>query len=211
VNTTKIEDVGDAEGASWTRSVLARLYLRFGYLEEARYVLAEALRIRPDDSMALRLSAQYFVLKNNLTQATQKLIEALSYYADPDIIIELAFVYKISNQIEKSKLLLSEVEKNLREDLLVGKYGHRMQLVKLLLDNGEQGSLLEARRLAEEEAMSRPHPITLMYLAKAQRENQDIVAAKYTLEKVVNLGFVHPYISLLMDFKNSNYKTSRFF
>jgi hypothetical protein len=70
---------------------------------------------------------------------------------------------------EEAELLWREAEAQMREDLKSNPYGHRGELVHLLLNRGRREDFPEAVALAEAEAKGRHNRETMETLAWARR------------------------------------------
>ncbi len=163
------EDFGDREGSAWARSVLGRYHLRKEQLKTARFLLSEALRIQPDYPLAMGLLAELEAKEGNVPQAEKLYRRAYELLPEPSFRVDLGAALAAAGRRAEAEALWIEAERQMRSDLERNPYGHRGELVHLLLNRANPADFPEAIRLAEAEAGIRQNRETRETLAWAYR------------------------------------------
>ncbi|HKY64382.1 MAG TPA: tetratricopeptide repeat protein [bacterium] len=161
------EDFGDREGSAWVRSLLGRHYLRQGNLKTARFLLGEALRIQPETPLAMGLLAELEAKAGNLEQAESLYRRAYQILPEPSFRVDLGAALAAAGRRAEAEALWAEAEIQMRLDLETNPYGHRGEMVHLLLNRADPADFPEALRLAEAEAEIRKNRETMETLAWA--------------------------------------------
>ena len=163
------EDFGDREGSAWARSLLGRHYLRKENLKTARFLLNEALRIQPEYPMAMGLLAELEVKEGHIERAEKLYRRAFEILLEPSFRVDLGAALAAAGRRAEAEALWTEAERQMRSDLEQNPYGHRGELVHLLLNRANPIDFPEAVRLAEAEADVRKNRETMETLAWAHR------------------------------------------
>jgi len=163
------EDFGDREGSAWARSLLGRHHLRKENLKTARFLLNEALRIQPEYPMAMGLLAELEVKEGNIGRAEKLYRQAYEILPEPSFRVDLGAALAAAGRRAEAEALWTEAERQMRSDLDQNPYGHRGELVHLLLNRANPVDFPEAVRLAEAEAEVRKNRETMETLAWAYR------------------------------------------
>jgi tetratricopeptide (TPR) repeat protein len=163
------EDYGDPESSAWVRTLLGRCHLKKGRLQTARFLFQEALRIRRDYPLAMGLLAEVEVQTGNLPLGEKLYRRAFELSREPSYRVDLGAALAAADRREEAELLWREAEAQMREDLKSNPYGHRGELVHLLLNRGRREDFPEAVALAEAEAKGRHNRETMETLAWARR------------------------------------------
>jgi tetratricopeptide (TPR) repeat protein len=178
----ELEEPGDPEDSSRVRAFLGRLHLARGRLEPARDLLKEALRIDPQDSLAHGLLGDLELRERHFTEAETRYSAAFQISREAGYLVKKARAKRLLGNPEAARVLVSEAERILREELARNSYGHRRQLALLLLERRERGDSKEALALLEEETLLRRDGETLSALGRALgaehrwKEAQSVVA-----------------------------------
>ena len=155
------EDFGDREGSAWVRSLLGRHHLRKGNLNVARLLLGEALRIKPNYPLAMGLLAELETKEGNISEAERLYREAYRILPEPSFRVDLGAALAGAGRRAEAEALWAEAETLMRSDLETNPYGHRGEMVHLLLNRADPADFPEAIRLAEAEAQIRQNRETL--------------------------------------------------
>lgn len=147
----KIEDVGELADSTWARCILARHYIRTNNTNEAKFLILEALRISPDDSLSLSLSAELKMQEGEFSVAKKQLEKAFLVSGQVSHLRQLAEFSFFEGKTSLSTDLWGEVEKIIREEILQGIHDHRLELVKVILRRQAPGDLDEALKIVNEE------------------------------------------------------------
>ena len=81
-----------------------------------------------------------------------------------------------------------QAEATLRVELSSGKYGHRVELAQLLLDNPTEPNLKEAKELLEVEMKSRSNTDTLKAKLRAEMLSKNFETARLIGERILRTG-----------------------
>ena len=162
-----LEDASDAQTASWSRSLAARFYLNAGMYAEAELILREALKAQPDSAFALSLLGKTLRKLDRFAESEAATLGAYSIAPNPVFLTELGILYRDFGQAGKAMEFFDAAEKVLREDLANGRYGHRLQLMDLLLERNSNPQ--EIVTLGREELAVRPIPEVYEKIAAAER------------------------------------------
>ena len=182
------EDLGEVQESAWVRSVLARLYLRRGKVEEAKELLSEALRISPGYHLALSLMGELEAEDGHYPLAEKYYQDAFRSSKQLAYLVGYAGVKSMSGQAGSARELLNEVEKMTRDELKSGNIGHRLELAKILLDRDGAAAAQEGLSLARQEWALRKNVETRYVLSKALMKNSFWSDARNEIQSVLRTG-----------------------
>jgi tetratricopeptide (TPR) repeat protein len=174
-----VEEPGDPEGSAWLRAMWARLSLQRGRWEEAEDLLQEALRIRPFHGLALGLLGDLDRERGDLDGADRHYAAAYQSTSDPVFLIRRARIRNGSAAREFREAAI----KALREAP-----GHRIQLARVLLDEGTPDSDAEALAIAEEQTRIRRNADVLEVLARARLATGRVAEARQAVREALRTG-----------------------
>ncbi len=185
------EDFGDAREAARIRALWGRFLLRRNAVASAGAVIDEALRVAPDDPLALAQRAELFLRTGKLPEARAAFERAFSLSRQLRYLVDLARAQAVAGDAAAALHTRAQVEKLVRADLAgadAGGYGHGLLLVELLLDRGATPDLAEALTLAQTELARRPSADTRFQLARALAATGDRVTALDQVRLILGLG-----------------------
>ncbi len=174
-----VEEPGDPEGSAWFRAMWARLSLQHRRLDEAEDLLREALRICPSSGLAEGLLGDLERERGDRDAAYRRYGTAYLATSDPVFLARRAAL----RSGPAAKELRSAAIKALREVP-----GHRIQLARVLLEEGTPASNAEALTLAEEEARGRRNQETLTVLAGARLSAGRLEEARQAVREALRKG-----------------------
>jgi tetratricopeptide (TPR) repeat protein len=166
-----VEDIGEMEASSRARTMLARFHARRGRTDDAQDLLREAIRIHPQNHVALALLGD-IVRPDSPIDAERHYTSALQASGG-----EPAYLMK--------KGLREQAEKMLRDELATSTFGHRRTLAELLLQTGRND---EALALMLEESKNRRDVETLELLADALLRSGRAKDAQTVLREALATG-----------------------
>lgn len=179
------EDVGEVEGSAWVRTLLGRFHARRGRMDLARGLYEEALRIVPDYPQTLGLLGELEAKVGSFDRSEARYAAAWKRLPELSFLVDRAGVKASRGDAAGATSLYAEAEKLLRQDLTTGSFGHRGELVHLLLHRGRPEDVQEAVTLSREEALTRRDAGTLSTLAwalsKAKLWSEAREAARHAL------------------------------
>lgn len=161
------ESHGDREEAARTRSLWARFLVRRGELAGAKQILDEVERIVPSYPLGLAQRAELALRSGTHKEAGALFERAFAASRQVRYLIDLARAQELGGDragAASSRLL---VEKIARAELREHGFGHRLDLVEILVDRGTPADLAEAVTLAHEELTRRTSADTRFQLARA--------------------------------------------
>ncbi len=166
-HSIELESAGDIDDAARTRALWGRFLIRNGDLGGAKVVLDEALRISPDNPLALAYRAELSLRTGALAQAKQGFERAFVVSRQVRYLIDLARAQELAGDKAGADSARAQAEKLVREDLAENGVGHKLDLVEILTDRGSAKDLAEAITLGKEELAHRPSATTHFQLARA--------------------------------------------
>ncbi len=182
------EDAGELAESTRTRCLLARFYLKRGRISEAEDLIHEALRISPGNHLALNLRGELELARGQFSSAEKYFFEAFSSSRQMIYFRNYGNAKKLKGNIAGAEQTWQEAEKILRKEIGSGGYGHRLELVQLLLDRGKQSDLVEALKLAVEESRNRQSADSLRVLARAEARAEKWKEAREHLLQIARTG-----------------------
>lgn len=145
------EEPGNVLEAARLRTLWGRFYLRRGRLGEARTLVTEALRLAPTSPLVLGIAGELSLRHGRAAEAAERFMAAFSIARQTRYLVFYARARERSGDTRAADEARAQAEKFLRPDLQAGRYGHRLELVELLLDRAKPEDVAEAVKLAEAE------------------------------------------------------------
>lgn len=163
----ELEQPAQLQASAWTRTMLARFYLRRGFVEAARHALDEAMRIAPDSLLATAAMADFEARYGDHHEAERLYDRLVDRTGQPLWLARKALAMFAHGHFRDARRLWKSAEKGMRANLESGHTGHRRDLARLLLDRGNDSDIGEALALARADAAIRRDPDTVVTLARA--------------------------------------------
>ncbi len=166
-SAARLEESGDVTAAARTRALWGRLLLRRGELAGAALVFEEALRIAPGFPLALELRGELELRQGRAKQARALFEQAFAASRQVRYLIDQARAQELAGDRAGADALRAQVESIVRAELTDGGFGHRLDLIEVLVDRGNTNQLAEAVTLATEEVSHRGSFEARFQLARA--------------------------------------------
>ncbi len=163
----RLEDHGDQQGAARLRTLWGRFLLRRGEREAAGMLFDEALRIAPDFTLAQALHGERLLRSGQAREAARMFEQAFAASRQVRYLIDQARALDVDGDLSNAGAIRKQVEGIVRAELAEGGFGHRLDLVEVLVDSGNTPALTEAINLAREEVRQRPSAESRFQLARA--------------------------------------------
>ncbi len=164
---SRSEDHGDQQGAARLRTLWGRFLLRRGEREAAGMLFDEALRIAPDFTLAQALRGEMLLRSGQAREAARTFEQAFAASRQVRYLIDQARALEVDGDLPNAGAIRKQVEGIVRAELAEGGFGHRLDLVEVLVDSGNTPALTEAVNLAREEVRQRPSAESRFQLARA--------------------------------------------
>jgi tetratricopeptide (TPR) repeat protein len=161
------EDHGDPREAVRLRALWARFLVDRGALAAAHAVLAEAMRVDPDDPLALAQGGELALREGRAADGVARFRRAFGASGTPRYLIDLARGEELAGDRAGAERTRRHAERLLRADLATHGVGHRLELAELLIDRGQPAGVAEAVSLARAELARRATAETRFQLARA--------------------------------------------
>ncbi|WP_231915310.1 lipopolysaccharide assembly protein LapB [Lewinella sp. 4G2] len=161
------------ESSAWARLTLGELYQRYGDEEAAKKQFEIILRERPNYPFAIAALGQLELDKGNYPEAEMLVQEAADIIPEVGYYIQLAEIYKQTNQKEKTEKIEDEIFVMLQDDV---DSGHNMDLEYAALYRDHFEDYDKAIVYAEREYKKRPENIDVsrmmasLYLKKGMAD-----------------------------------------
>jgi len=163
-SAVRVEDYGDVAEAARVRALWARFLVRRGKYDDAGIVIGESLRLLPGNALALSIRAELELRTGDSKHARADLDRAFQAQHQVRYLIDEARALEAGGDRTAANHLRRTVEGLVRDDLATGAFGHRLELVEVLVDRGTPE---EAVAIAKEELAHRPAAETHYQLARA--------------------------------------------
>ncbi len=161
-----VEDFGPREAAR-LRTLWGRFLLRRGDTASAQMLFAEALRIAPDDPLALGHRAELALRTGHARDARADFERAFVASRQVRYLIDQARAQELANDLAGATATRTQVEKLVRAELASSGTGHALDLVEILVDRATPLALEEAITLGTAEVARRPSADVRFQLARA--------------------------------------------
>ena len=145
------EEPGGPEEGAKLRALWGRFYLRLGHLDAAERLLRESLRIAPNNVLGLTYAGDLAMRRGRPNEAATRFIDAFGVARQARYLVWFARAKQAAGDTRAADDARDQAEKLLRRDLQTGRYGHRLDLVELLLDRARPADVAEAVKLSEAE------------------------------------------------------------
>ncbi|MGE0401865.1 MAG: hypothetical protein AB7T06_34500 [Kofleriaceae bacterium] len=162
-----VEDFGDPKEATRLRTLWGRFLLRRGDTAGAELLFGEALRITPEDPLALAQRAELALRTGHARDARDLFERAFTASRQVRYLIDLARAQELSSDVPSATATRSQVEKLVRAELASSGTGHALDLVEILVDRGAPADLEEAIAVGVAEVARRPSADVRFQLARA--------------------------------------------
>lgn len=183
-----VEDFGAPRESAWVRALYGRFLLRHGETSRAKRALREAARIHPQSHLAFSLLGENAALTGDWSEADRHFARAFELSPQARYLRGRAVANAAAGKTALAADLRTQAERMVRDDLTRGRFGHRLDLIPLLLDKGDESAVKEALALAEQESQTRRSHDALFWLATAQLQAKSAPAARETLRELLLQG-----------------------
>jgi tetratricopeptide (TPR) repeat protein len=183
------EEIDDVHDSIWTRCLFARFYIDHGKYDIAGDLLDAATKISPDDPLVLGLIARLHEETGKTELAKENYRHAFEKSKQIPFLIGEA---RTTANATESYELRDQAENLLRLELGGRGYGHRSELIRLLLERGEAKDLDEALNLANSESADRPNAESFHLLAWVQLKKGSAIDARAAMRKSLESGSEKP-------------------
>lgn len=191
-NAVRVEDYGDVLESARVRALWSRFLVRRGDYVGAKRVIDEALRIAPDSALALSIRAELELRTNDPKRARADLDDAFRAQHQVRYLIDETRALEVGGDRAGANRLRTTIEGLVREDLAQGSFGHRLELVEVLVDRGDPAGFAEAVAAARDELARRPGAETHFQLARALAWTGETAEANVQIEQALATGAREP-------------------
>lgn len=188
----RAEDHGDPQGAARLRTLWGRFLLRRGDRAAAALLFDEALRISPDFTLAQAQRAELLLRSGLAKEAAKTFEQAFATSRQVRYQIDQARALEVDGDLANAEAVRKQVEAIVRAELGEGGFGHRLDLVEVLVDRGNTPALTEAVALAREEVRRRPSAESRYQLARAAARAGDLDQAFSEIQATLAQGAHEP-------------------
>jgi tetratricopeptide (TPR) repeat protein len=188
----QLEDFGDPLGAARLRTLWARTLIGTREYTAAGALLEEALRIVPQYHLALAIRGELEMAEGQYGRAADSLMQAFSNSKQVHYLVLYARAKSKLGERAAAEEMWDRSEKIVRANLTESEFGHRLDLVQILVDRGRPEDLKAAVPLAREELAIRRNSETLFYLAKAYVLQKDWPRARDAMSELLGRGLERP-------------------
>lgn len=183
-----VEDLGELFHSAWARALLARFYLKNRNPQSAEELLTESLRIYPKYPLSLDLLGELELQRKNYKKASDIFFEAFMITRQVPYLRHYARAKELAGDSDSALAARAEAEQQLRDQLELGDYGHREELVLLLLEKGSRESAKEALNLLQKELLYRKTAREYHLLAKVFMVLHDWGKAQEAIQEALRTG-----------------------
>ena len=162
-----VEDFGDIKEATRLRTLWGRFLLRRGDTAGAQLLFAEALRLTPDDPLALAHRAELALRTGHARDARAEFERAFIASRQVRYLMDEARAQELSSDLAGATSTRTQVEKLVRAELASSGTGHALELVEILVDRAAPADLTEAITVGIAEVARRPSADVRFQLARA--------------------------------------------
>ena len=190
----KKEAFGDPVESTFFRTMWGKYYMKLGHYAEARDLLNEATRILPSDHLALGVLGDLDLKEGRGPDAEIHFSEAFTRSKQMVYLLGEANAKSLTGDQSGATEIQNEAEKILRSEIKYSGYGHRSELVRLLLGRQKAEDFPEALKLAKEEVELRGNSEMHELCAWALGENGHWVEAREEIQKALRTGIQDPEV-----------------
>lgn len=166
-HAAQLEVAGDPDEAARLRALWARFLLRRGEWGGAEELLREAVRIAPENALAIAQQGELALRTGRAREAKALFERAFVASRQVRYLIDEARAQELAGDRAGANSTRTQVERLVRTDLRENGLGHRLDLVETLLDRGAPADVQEAIMLAAAEVVARPSADTRFQQARA--------------------------------------------
>ena len=185
-SAVRVEEADDVLESARVRALWGRFLLRRGLYRGAAMVIDEALRIAPASALALSIRGELEMRTGDPAAARATFEQAFVGSHQTRYLIDQSRALELAGDRAGADALRAKVEMIVRDDLASGGNGHRLELVEVMVDGGEQ--LTEAIALAREEVARRPSADSRYQLARALAATGELHEAMVQIRAVLASG-----------------------
>jgi tetratricopeptide (TPR) repeat protein len=187
------EEPGETGSSAWVRTLMGRFYFKRGNHQLAAQLYQEALKILPRYPLALVSLAELETRRKNYNTALDYYSQVYISPAYPNIFDHVALhgiavVKKLQGDQSGAKQEWEQAQKLMRQHLDVNSFGHRRELARLLLENGQSQANSEALALMQAEVQMRRDPETLDTLGWALMNSGRWQEAQQVIQEALSTG-----------------------
>ncbi|RUS97012.1 hypothetical protein DSM106972_085620 [Dulcicalothrix desertica PCC 7102] len=191
-----VEEAGENGTSAWTRVALGRIYYKQGKLDLASGLYREALRILTKYPLAILHLAELETRRGNYGAAENYYNQIRVYSSgasttfDHAVLHGKAKIKQLQGDEKSANVFFTKAETLLRQEnsSINGSFGHRRELVRLLLERGKSKDVTEALSLIQTEVKIRRDAQTLDTLAWALLRNGKNQEAQKIIQEALQLG-----------------------
>ena len=187
-----VEDIGTLAESSRLRALWGRFLVAHGDYRDARDLYEEALRIVPGNHLALALYGEMELRLGHYARAQKLLMDAFTASKQMRYLVHYARARQLAGDESGAAETQALAEKLIREELGTGKFGHRLELVELLLDRGHPADVQEAVTLAQKEITVRRSAEAYYFLSKALWQAKRPEEAREPIREAIRTGVNDP-------------------
>ena len=195
----KLEDLGEQSDSAWVRCILARHFISVGRLKEADYLLNQALSISENYALALDLLGQIAAVNSDYKKAKIHFDTAFSVSKELVYLIHSGDLETAFGKTESAQSIYIVAESLARNDLKNNSYGHRLDLVKILLRKASKENLDEALVLLQEEEKIRSSTLVYQAFSEVYAEKKNWPLALEYAQRILRTGSQKPEHYLLLE------------
>lgn len=184
----RIEDIGQVGPSSWVRAVVGRWHLRHGDLSGARAWLEEARRLTPTQPIATLTLAELESREGNVEEAERLCNAGFTVTKDPTFLVRLGSIRERAGNHTGAATAWDQAGALLRSEIEKGRYGHRIELARVLLSRGGEERSREALALSAAEIERRRAAEILSVHGWALLANGEAAAARLAIREALASG-----------------------
>lgn len=179
-----------SEEKAWAALQLAQLCIRYDKIEEAASILNQILEERPDYPFAKASLATVYMKQTKFKEAESELKEACLIIPEVSFFVQLAELYKQTNQTEAFNAIIPEILAMLNDDM---NHGHNMSLEYAAVYTDLLNDPDKALKYLQEDVAMRPDNIDInRSLAKIYQMKKDPQNSLMYLEKASSTNSKNP-------------------
>lgn len=184
-----LEDLDTPFESSRLRALWARHLLSRGDFETAEALVKEAIRVWPQNGLAVGVYGELELARGNYQAAQDRFITAFTMNKETHYLMNYGKAKAMAGDQKTALEYFDQAEKLLRKEVTQSLFGHRLQLAEVLLMRGKKEDIEEAIRFATAETKSRPSSATFYMLAQAfhaaGKTNEALTAIREALKSGV--------------------------
>jgi tetratricopeptide (TPR) repeat protein len=173
-----VEDFGDIKEAARLRTLWGRFLLRRGDATGAQMLFTEALRLVPDDPLALGQRAELALRTGHAREARAEFERAFVGSRLVRYLMDEARAQELSGDPTAATSTRTQVEKLIRAELASSGTGHALDLVEILVDRATPADLAEAITVGTAEITRRPSCASSSHAPITARSNHAKVSCR---------------------------------